>query len=308
VRGLTIRHYRPADLGALAALINEADAVDDAGFATSAEALAHLLADPLIGGGKNVFVAEAEGHLVGYVRMTSLSFTGFDVVVNHGIVHPQQRRQGIGTALMARAEEQARLRKGAKTLYLDLPARSRVSGASELAQSLGMAPVRYFVYMECHSLVNLPEPVFPDGIGVRDYAVGKDEPIFVAAVNDGFSDHWGSVAQTLEVEVHRVSSPDFRAEANLLAVDRQGQVVGLCTLVFRPSGPPVVEQLAVIHGYRRRGIGRALLLAGMRRIRELGGTAAALAVDADNPNQALGLYESAGFAAKSQTTIYRKEL
>jgi ribosomal protein S18 acetylase RimI-like enzyme len=36
--------------------------------------------------------------------------------------------------------------------------------------------------------------------------------------------------------------------------------------------------------------------------------ATGLAVDADNPNKALRLYESVGFAIMSRSTAYRKEL
>ena len=46
----------------------------------------------------------------------------------------------------------------------------------------------------------------------------------------------------------------------------------------------------------------------MHHIRAQGFPVAALAVDADNPNQALRLYESVGFAVKSRTTMYWKEL
>jgi ribosomal protein S18 acetylase RimI-like enzyme len=74
------------------------------------------------------------------------------------------------------------------------------------------------------------------------------------------------------------------------------------------TNPPLIDDLAVIHAYRRRGIGRALLLAGMHHIRAQGFPAAALAVDADNPNQALRLYESVGFVVVSPSTAYRKEL
>ncbi len=74
------------------------------------------------------------------------------------------------------------------------------------------------------------------------------------------------------------------------------------------KNPPLIDDLAVRSAYRRRGIGRALLLAGMRRIREEGYGAAALGVDADNPNQALKLYESVGFVVVSGSTTYRKEL
>jgi len=217
--------------------------------------------------------------------------------------------------MMKRAEERAAELKGTRPLFLDMSARGPVAGAAELAVSLGMQPTRYFFYMECHDLSSLPEPVFPEGIVLRNYTVGQDEEAFVAAYNDGFSDHWGFVDHTLDQEIHRQGWPNFRPERNLLAVDRDGHIAGLCLLEFPEtegdvphSQPPMIGDLAVRPAYRRRGSGRALLLAGMRRIHNEEVSAVGLAVDADNPNKALRLYESVGFTVKSRSTVFRKEL
>ncbi|MGQ9493295.1 MAG: GNAT family N-acetyltransferase [Anaerolineae bacterium] len=312
---LEIRNYRPDDLLALTQLINDADRVDNAGYATTAAALAHWLAEPGINPTKNLFLAELEGHLVGYVRISLRSEKDIDCMHVKGIVHPQWRRRGIGTALMQRAEAHARTFKRDKPLVLEMHVHHPVAGAKELALSLGLKPVRYSFYMECHDLEHLPEPVFPEGISMRTYVVGQDEEDFLEAYNEGFADHWGYFPITLDHVRHWQSSPSFRAQNNLLAVDTNGRIAGLCLVVFPErepdmlqKNPPLIDDLAVRPAYRRRGIGRALLLAGMRCIREEGYRAAALGVDADNPNQALRLYESVGFVIVSRSTAYRKDL
>jgi mycothiol synthase len=193
--------------------------------------------------------------------------------------------------------------------------RERVAGASELALSLGFEAVRYFYYMECHDLTNLPEAAYPEGIQMRNYAVGQDEESFAAAVTEAFADHWGAVPHTLAQEQHRVEAPGFQPEDNLLAVDADGQIAGLCLLEFpemeldsADPNPPLIDDLAVRQAYRRRGIGRALMLSGMGRIAERGYSSVGLGVDVDNPNRVLRLYESLGFVVQSRGTVYRKEL
>jgi len=310
-----IRTFRDEDLQPLAALINTADRVDDAGFTTTVLALAHRLQEPHALPAQNIFVAEQAGRLVGYAIVNERREEVLDRIGVVGIVHPEQRLQGIGTGLMERAESRARELRRDKPLFLEMVARQPVAGAAELALSLGMQPVRHFFYMECRDLAGLQEPVFPEGIRVRRYVVGSDQDAFVAAYNDAFSDHWGHVPHTRDKEEHRVGNPAFVCDDTLLAVDCGGRIAGLCLVLvpqvdpdMRKANPPMIDDLAVTHAYRRCGLGRGLLLAGMRHIRERGFSAAALAVDVDNPNQALRLYESAGFEVVSRSTAFRKEL
>ena len=312
---VNIRNFRPDDLPALVELINAADRVDDAGNATTLARLSHRLAEPRIKPTENLFVAEADGRLVGYVLVLQQLEATILRLVLIGIVHPQWRRQGAGTALMRRAEERARSFQSDKPRFLDVFARGRIAGADELARSLGMQPVRYSFYMQCPDLSSLPEPAFPAGITLRTMDPLRDAEPLLAAYNDGFSDHWCYVPATGEQMQHWLHSPEFCADNVLLAVTEQDDIAGICIVLFPQmepemlkSNPPHIDDLAVPHAYRRRGIGRALLLAGMRRIRGQGFQAAALGVDAENPNQAMRLYESVGFVIVSRTTEYRREL
>ena len=313
--GMTIRSFRPDDLPALVQLINEADRVDDAGNSTTLAALSHRLSEPRIKPTENLFVAEVDGRLVGYVLLLPRQEATLLRMGVAGIVHPQWRRQGIGTALMRHAEERAGTVRSDKPVFLDLVTRERIAGMTELAMSLGLHPVRYFFYMQCHDLSSLPDPALPAGITLRNLNPQQDAEAFLVAYNDGFSDHWGYVPTTREQLQHWFDSPRFCAEDALLAVTQQGDIAGVCIVLFPQmdaemlkSNPPHIDDLAVPHAYRRRGIGRALLLAGMHRIRRQGFQACALGVDADNPNKALHLYESVGFAVASRSTAFRKEL
>lgn len=315
VSGLSLRLYEPADLPALAGLINCADRVDDAGFATTERALAERLGKPGAEPTRDLSLAFVGPTLVGYAQADRRPEPDLDRIGAVGIVHPEWRRRGIGTALMLRVQERALEKRDGKPLFLEMVAREKVAGAAELATSLGMQPVRYFFYMQCGDLDRLPEPVLPAGIRLRPLDPSRDAQPYTAAFNDAFSDHWGFTEVTLEQVVHWLHSASYHDGDVTLALDGSDSIVGFCALLFPEmepellkNNPPMVDDLGVVHRFRRRGLGRALLLTGMRRVHAEGHAVVALAVDADNPNKALRLYQSVGFKVVSRTTAYRKPL
>jgi mycothiol synthase len=305
---VVIRDYQADDLIALVQLNNEADAVDQAGLATTAEAFRHTLAEP--GSAPRIYLALYQDRLVGYVLVRLRHRNTEDRVRVVGIVHPRWRRQGVGTLLMRLAEQDARKRKGSLPLLFDFGARDRVSGASELALSLGMQPARNFLYMELHGLDELAQPTLPAGITVRHYIVGQDEVAFAAAYTDAFADHWGSIPHTQENERQRQNAPGFCQDNTLLAMDAQGTMAGFCVVLFETPNrePPMIDDLGVRPRYQGRGLGRAMLLTGLHHIRNSGIDSASIAVDEDNVHQAHRLYESIGFVTKARTTLYCKEI
>ena len=60
--------------------------------------------------------------------------------------------------------------------------------------------------------------------------------------------------------------------------------------------------------WRRRGLGRAVVLRSLQIFRDRGMTSAGLGVDADNPTGALGLYTGTGFEVDRRSTAYRKPM
>ncbi|NJR68306.1 MAG: GNAT family N-acetyltransferase [Synechococcales cyanobacterium CRU_2_2] len=66
--------------------------------------------------------------------------------------------------------------------------------------------------------------------------------------------------------------------------------------------------LGTHRSFRRQGLGRALLVTGMMQLQQAGITLAKLSVDAENPNQAQGLYESVGFRKHFSHLVHTKQL
>ncbi|NES22531.1 MAG: GNAT family N-acetyltransferase [Symploca sp. SIO3E6] len=56
-----------------------------------------------------------------------------------------------------------------------------------------------------------------------------------------------------------------------------------------------IDALGTRRGFRKRGLGRAMLLAGMQRLQAAGVDTVRLGVDSENPSGALRLYKSVGF-------------
>jgi ribosomal protein S18 acetylase RimI-like enzyme len=69
-----------------------------------------------------------------------------------------------------------------------------------------------------------------------------------------------------------------------------------------------INDLGVIKSFRRRGIGTALMLRGLRELRSRGLETALLYVDDENPTKAIRLYEKVGFKLVKKTLIYQKTL
>lgn len=81
-----------------------------------------VLANDLQSGGKRIFVADFNGKLIDFVKLSFVErSTGLSCDVNTLIVDDTSRRQGIGRHLMTVAEEAAR-EQGARTIRLFIAA------------------------------------------------------------------------------------------------------------------------------------------------------------------------------------------
>lgn len=302
----------PGDREALVALkmtAEQHDGVEMAGTRAYAE---HQLAgvDP-----HDLIVAVDDGTVVGYVEVRLRHYGGWQRAVTEGTVHPDRRRQGIGTALMHAAGQLALDRQTAPRMFIEMQLRDNLPGAAALAARLGMAPIRPYWWMTHNDLSAAPAPEWPAGIALRPYIEGQDEQELLDLSNEAFADHWGSLPHTMDWLLARQQAPGWRAEDTLLAVDEQGRAAGFCiVLLCAPLGPlaengvPIADRLGVARAWRRRGLGRALLLAGMGRIRAAGWNRARLHVDAENPTGAARLYADLGFQITTRATAYRREL
>lgn len=168
--------------------------------------------------------------------------------------------------------------------------------------------VRHFFVMEIDLREEPAAPVWPEGILVRPFEPGEERAVFDADM-EAFQDHWDFFPVPFEQwRDYFFANSDFDPGLWFLAVEGD-EIAGvvLCTNERKP-GTGFVNVLAVRRPWRRRGLGRALLLHAFRELRVRGRERAALNVDAENLTGAVGLYERAGMHVAHRDDSYRKAL
>ena len=156
---------------------------------------------------------------------------------------------------------------------------------------------------------DLPEPAWPDGVTVRT-AREEDVPTVYAVQQETFEDHWEHERASLEEWMHAlVRQDEFRADLWFIA-EAGGEVAGVALCNQRESNTDAsrIAIIGVRRPWRRRGLGRALLVHAFRELRRAGFRRATLGVDADSLTGANRLYESAGMQIVGQHDIFEKRL
>jgi mycothiol synthase len=262
-------------------------------------------------------VTAADGETAGYVSLyQSVPYVRADATV---AVHPCHTGIGIGSALAAWAESRARMSIGLA------PADARVaisqaiwsehSAALDLLRARGYAETRYYSRMEVALEPAPAAPVCPEGIVIRTYRGHHELAAVVRAIVDAFRDHWGFVEGSFDEyledwKVWMETTERFDPAQWFLALDGE-EIVGIATAMGASDEDPRmahIEDLGVIRRWRRKGLGTALLLTLLGKLRQLGFERAALGVDADSLTGATRLYERVGFKPTRLSIHMEKEL
>jgi mycothiol synthase len=208
-------------------------------------------------------------------------------------VHPDARRRGIGTGL-ARALL-ARVDGGPLRVW----AHGEHPDALALAATLGFRRVRELWQLRRElDHPELPEARMPDGVALRTFVVGQDEPELLRVNNAAFDWHPEEGNMTMEQLKESEQQPWFDPAGFLLAVDEaDGRLLGFhWTKVHAdPERIGEVYVVGVDPAEQGRKLGAVLTLAGLRHLRDDRGLdAVMLYVESDN-HAAVRVYQRLGF-------------
>jgi mycothiol synthase len=301
---LVWRPLTTADIPAVAALYNAAEAVDDTGELLSEEDFAESFAEADLPRGSLAVLVDDELAAYGLVVLRDNPAATHRVRLD-GTVHPKFRRNGIGRRLLARLVASSRElhteRHPAMPLTVSTMVESRSAGHVALAEEAGFTAQRHFYELEVALGESLAQVPIPPGYEIVPFSPDRDEE--VRQVNNAaFAEHWGSVERSPEEWASSfTNSKRFVKETSFLAL-AQGAVVGFVLARHYP----VVEEMTGVRElwigdvgtlaeHRGRGVASALLSWTLAQGRAQGYQRAGLSVDTANSTGALGVYERAEF-------------
>ena len=228
-------------------------------------------------------------------------------------VLPDWRRRGVGTALTHAVL--ASLRTRGKTL-----ARCwlrEVPGPVAFIERLGFSRIRIFNRMR-HDLSVIPKDIGESRtVELVEVEPSEDTIQLVTRLNnEAFAEHFNFRPSTPEETRHHYIVAAERNEwLFTLIAKKEGEPVGF---LLGGSDPAEVKHrgrnigrlyvLGVLKPFRSQGIGKALLVAGLERLKSRSMTEAELGVDTDNTTGALHLYERLGFEVVRRAFVYQKRL
>jgi mycothiol synthase len=221
------------------------------------------------------------------------------------VIHPDHRRQGLGTALVSA------LLRGAGSHGVRIWAHGDLPPAAAFARTAGFTRFRELWQMRrpLTGAAPLPQPVLPAGVTLRTFRPGADDNAWLSLNQRAFAHHPEQGGWTREDLELRKAEPWFDP-AGFFIAEQDGDLIGFHWTKVHPdggsAGGPVGEVyvVGVAPGRQGGGLGKALTLAGLAYLRDRGLGEVMLYVDGDN-TAAIRLYTTLGFGQWHTDVMYR---
>ena len=307
-KGLTIR---PATIGDFDSVLSLIIAQNMAGYGepmVSADTLREVWQSPGLDPAQDTWVAIAPGGaVVGYAELQhhSPALLGLSVYLEG-----KHRHREVGAHLLRLVEARASsFRADGSAVVLISRISEPDQTGKQILEEAGYALSLSFLMMERVLDGPLEPAQWAPGITVRPFAPRQDEQATYLADEEAAEDKGYHTALTFEEWAKRMSLNRAGFDPTLWLLACSGDEVAGVALNFYSEATRTgwVDHLGVRRQWRKRGIGRALLLRSFGEFQRCGIPRAVLTVDSNSLTNAPRLYERAGMRTIQQYHIYRKE-
>jgi mycothiol synthase len=295
---------RREDAAAIATVLNEHSRVLTGRDDVTVDDVAYWFDEPGLDPERDMRVAAtSDGTLVAYADLGGGEENGEPVWID---LRVQPSWDRAAAPLLAAIETSAMLR-GAPPRRLRAFAHADDAGLHELFADAGYEPVGAGYRMEIDLVEALPEPEWPEGIAARLLEPGEERRAYDVHM-ESFADTLDFYGFPYEQWRFWLFGEDEDPAFAILAEDGE-EVVGLTICRERRGGDLElgwIHVLGVRPPWRRRGLGRALLLESFRELGARGKPRAGLGVSAENVSGAVRLYENVGMRIVRRNNVYEK--
>ncbi len=276
-----------AEVNGVLKLVADAEAVDHMQALNEAALLQLRRPHPNT---QHLLVSEQKD-LVGYAQLES----GTEWSAGQLLVSPDHRQRGIGTLLLHRLLRES-------TSPLRVWAMGDTPAARALATAAGMTRQRELLIMERGLDDELPEPVVPAGVEIRTFVPGQDEQQWLRVNAAAFAHHPEQALIDSDDLTDRMAEPWFDPKGFFVATIND-TMVGFHWTKQHQDQLGEVYVLGITPSAAGRGLGKALLVTGLRSLQQRGSTRVELYVEADH-QAAIELYLTYGFTTVNRDVMY----
>jgi len=317
----TWRALTPADLPPWHRTVAAADQVDRTEQTPSIEDLTDELSSPQVDPATDSIAAvSADGEVLAAGFATARPLGGpirrYDL---WGTVHPEHRRQGLGSRLLAwQLDRAARRQRDDRTPvegWAGVGLEDHRDDLRHFLQRAGLVPLRWYTGLRRPLATPIESAPVPDSIRLVPFDQTRSEQARQVH-NHSWADHWGFAPRPADHwHAWTTGHRNFRADWSFLAVTDADAVIGYVVNFaweqewqHKGFSEGYTELLGVARDWRGAGVASALLAASNESFRASGIEFAALDVDSDNLTGALRLYQSLGYLPKSRTQLMAARL
>ncbi len=225
------------------------------------------------------------------------------------LISPHIRSSNIETDILDWAERH--MRQTENCAAIDTPCRDTDFERVALLERYGFTRQETQTLYMIRSLSEpIPPAVFPEGFTLRPAAGEQELDAIVALHQEAF----GTQNMTRETRRAIMSNPAYIPELDLLLEAPDGTLAAFCYCTIPKEANELSGhnegEIAIIGtspAYQKRGLGRAMLLAGLQHLKDFGVETATLGTSSENSG-AHSIYFSAGFRISYQSLWYSKSI